>query len=573
MARLADAVVVDDPQGAHMTAARNAAIWYAPDGYDPAKGVNGRRMAGDSFLRGWFRHAQVDEFVAVTHGPSDEDAFKAHAAECGVATPLRVGRLENVPAMRPVGTVFFSGPNFATETWRRDVWGMASHSICGITHTISTKAVMEGALHLRSGPQAEWDAVICTSQAVKAAVTMQMDLIDGFLGRRFGGRLPPRPQLPVIPLGVDCAAFHPDAASGHALRDRLGIGAGDVVALVIARLSPHEKFDPMPLFLAMQQAQEGAGARLHLIVYGNYPDAYGKKVFEQGAAGLMPDVPMHHLPHEGDALRLAALSAAQMFLFPIDNLQESFGIAPVEAMAAGLPIIASDWDGLRDTVSEDVGFRIPTRSVPAEHVAGTALRYHGGTDSYIQYLSQMSAVTQVDVGRMAQAIRDLMQNPDLRARLGDAGRDRARRLFDWAAVVPQMQDLFAELDTIRRRADPAQFPPTPATLLPTGPSPMAYFASFPTEIIKRGGPARYRQRQNPSGLSIAEVWTLRDYQTTRRVFEALPDIEKVFALVVVSGAAGLMSVEIAKATGMNILRVERCLLWLMKYDYVDMGAG
>ncbi|MEY4872301.1 MAG: hypothetical protein RLZZ563_1631 [Pseudomonadota bacterium] len=556
-----------------MTAARNAAIWYAPDGYDPAKGVNGRRMAGDSFLRGWFRHAQVDEFVAVTHGPSDEDAFRAHAAECGVDTPLRVGRLENMPALRPVGTVFFSGPNFATEAWRRDVWGMASHSICGITHTISTKAVMEGAWHLRSSPQAEWDAVICTSRAVKAAVTMQMDLIDGFLARRFGGAVPPRPQLPVIPLGVDCAAFEPDPASGHALRDRLGIGAGDVVALVIARLSPHEKFDPLPLFLAMQQAQDGAGVKLHLLVYGNYPDSYGKKVFEQGAAGLMPDVALHHLEHEGDALRLAALSAAQMFLFPIDNLQESFGIAPVEAMAAGLPIVASDWDGLRDTVSEDVGFRIPTRSVPPEHVAGTALRYQGGTDNYIQYLSQMSAVTQVDVGRMAQAIRSLMQNADLRARLGNAGRDRARRLFDWSAVVPQMQDLFAELDAIRRRADPARFPPTPATLLPTAPSPMAYFASFPTEIIKRGGPARYRQRSNPSVRAIADVWALRDYPATRRVFEALPDIEKVFAAVAETGAAGIQSVEIAKATGMNILRVERCLLWLMKYDYVDMGAG
>lgn len=572
MASIADAMAVDDPQGARMTAARNAAIWYAPDGFDPAKGVNGRRMAGDSFIRGWFRHAVVDEFVALTHGPSDEAAFRAHGAECGADKPFRVARLENVPAIRPVGTVYFSGPNFATEAWRRDVWGMASHSICGITHTISTKAVMEGAWHLRSSPQAEWDAVICTSRAVKASVTMQMDLIDGFLARRFGGALPPRPQLPVIPLGVDCDAFQPDAASGKALRDRLGIGAGDVVALIIARLSPHEKFDPLPVYLAMQQAQAGAGKRLHLLVYGNYPDSYSKQVFERSAARLMPDVSFHHLDHEGPALRLAALSAAQMFLFPIDNLQESFGIAPVEAMAAGLPIVASDWDGLRDTVADDVGFRVPTRSVPAEHVAGTALRYHGGTDSYIQYLSQMSAVTQVDVGRMAQAIRSLMLNPDLRAKMGNAGRNRARRLFDWAAVVPQMQDLFAELDAIRRRADPARFPPSPATLLPTAPSPMAYFASFPTDRIKRAGPARYRSRPSANRLPIAEIWALRDYQATRRIFESMADVERVAGVVEDAGAAGLASAEIAKATGLNILRVERCLLWLMKYDYLDMGA-
>ncbi|GAB1363213.1 hypothetical protein MASR1M32_24490 [Rhodobacter sp.] len=42
-----------------MTAPANAAIWYAPDGYDPgAKGINGRRVAGESFLRGFFAHGR-----------------------------------------------------------------------------------------------------------------------------------------------------------------------------------------------------------------------------------------------------------------------------------------------------------------------------------------------------------------------------------------------------------------------------------------------------------------------------------------------------------------------------------
>jgi glycosyltransferase involved in cell wall biosynthesis len=573
MARIPDPLALDDAQGGGMTAARNAAIWYAPDGFDPAKGVNGRRMAGDSFIRGWFRHAAVDEFVALTHGPSDEAAFRALAEDCGASKPVRVARLENAPAMRPLGTVFFSGPNYATEVWRREVWGMASHSVCGITHTISTKAVMEGAWHLRTAPQAEWDAIICTSRAVKSAVSLQMDLIDGFLARRFGSALPARLQLPVIPLGIDTAAFQPDAAAGLALRDRLGIAAEDVVALVIARLSPHEKFDPLPLFLALQQAQEDSGTRLHLMVYGSYPDSYSRQVFETGARALMPAVSMHHLEHEGAALRLAALSAAQMFLFPIDNLQESFGIAPVEAMAAGLPVVASDWDGLRDTVSDEAGIRIRTLGLAAEHVAGTALRYHGGTDNYIQYLSQMSAMTQVDVGQMAQAIRGLMLNPDLRARMGKAGQKRAQTLFDWAAVVPQMQDLFAELGAIRAAADPKRFPPTPASLLPTGPSPMAYFSSFPTEQIKRAGPERYVMRPIPNPLPVRDTWNLRNYAPTRRIFEPLADIEKVAAAVEAAASDGAASTTIAEATGISVLRVERCLLWLLKYDYVERGAG
>lgn len=547
-------------------AGRNAAIWYAPDGYDPAKGVNGRRMAGDSFIRGWFRHADVAEWVALTHGPVDGQGFRALAGGLRPDAPVRVERLENARAIAPVGTMFFSGPNFATETWRRALWGATAYSICGITHTISTKAVMEGAWHLRASPQVEWDAVICTSRAVKAALEAQLEMIDGFLAARFGGRLPPRAQMPVIPLGIDCDAFAPDPGAGAALRAELGIGPEDSVALIVARLSPHEKFDPLPVYLALQRAQAGAGRRFHLILYGDFADGYGRRIFLDPARELMPDVTLHHLPHQGAARRLAALSAAEMFLFPIDNLQESFGIAPVEAMAAGLPIIASDWDGIRDTVDGGAGIRIPVTGARVEHVTGTGLRYHGGTDNYIQYLGQLSAVTAIDVPKMADAVRAVMTEPDLRARMGAAGRARARALFDWAVVVPAMQDLFAELDAIRRRADPARHPPIPAARLPVAPSPAAYFAAFPTRALPRDQIFRWTGGDVP----VARLWELRDYGTTRRMFETPQDIGAVADALVACRQASAAG--IAAATGQGVAKVERCLLWLMKFGYVE-GDG
>ena len=544
--------------------ARNAAIWYAPDGFDPAKGVNGRRMAGDSFLRGWLRHADVAEWLALTHGPTDAEQFRTLVEAARPGMPVRVERLENARAIAPVGTTFISGPNFATEAWRRSLWGATAYSICGITHTMSTKAVMEGMWHLRTAPQAEWDAVICTSRAVRAAVSLQMDLIDDFLKGRFGGALPPRPQLPLIPLGVDCDEFQPDPAAGAALRAELGIPHDDCVALIVARLSPHEKFDPLPVYLSLQRAQAEAGRRLHLVLYGDFPDTYSRRVFLDPAPEVMPDVRLHHLPHRDAARRLAALSAAEMFLFPIDNLQESFGIAPVEAMAAGLPVVASDWDGIRDTVAEDTGFRIPTTGARSEHVTVPGLRYHGGTDNYIQYLSQVSAVTQIDVGLMAEAMRRLMQDRDLRAAMGAAGRARARALFDWRVVVPAMQDLFAELDARRRHADPAHHPPTPPARLPVAPSPMALFAAFPTEQLPRT--ARYRWT-GANALPIVRMMALRDYLMTKRIFETPEAVAAVAAALAARGAAG--AEELAADLRYATARVERCLLWLMKYDYAE----
>ena len=54
-------------------------------------------------------------------------------------------------------------------------------------------------------------------------------------------------------------------------------------------------------------------------------------------------------------------AAADLFLSLVDNPQETFGLAPVEAMAAGVPVVVSDWDGYRYTVSDGVeGFRVPT---------------------------------------------------------------------------------------------------------------------------------------------------------------------------------------------------------------------
>ena len=45
-----------------------------------------------------------------------------------------------------------------------------------------------------------------------------------------------------------------------------------------------------------------------------------------------------------------AYAAADIFVSLSDNIQETFGLTPVEAMAAGLPVVASDWDGYRETI-------------------------------------------------------------------------------------------------------------------------------------------------------------------------------------------------------------------------------
>lgn len=570
MARVRDPVALDDPKMTQRhDPARNAAIYFAADGYDPgAKGINGRRVAGESFIRGFFRHAATDEFVSLTPQVADQALFARMAGEERPGHAVRHVALRQVPMMAPVGTIYYPSPNFGAEAWRRAASGQAAWSICGITHTISTKGVMQGFFDLRASPQAEWDAVICTSRAVLAAVLHQMELVDEFLGQRFGGKPPPRPQLPVIPLGVNCDAFVPDHSAGAALRERLGLGPQDVLFTTIARLTPYEKFDPLPLYIALEAAQQQMpqGQRLVLALCGIFRDDFSRRVFEQGAARLMPSVGYHVLDGASAEDRKAVLSGADVFVFAIDNIQETFGLAPIEAMAAGLPVLVSDWDGLRDTVTPDVGIRVATRTLGPAHAEQESYRHLTGVDNYVQYCAQTSAMTEIDMGGLVQAILALARNPDLRARLGQAGIQRARAVYDWATVVPQMQDLWQEL-SLRRRAALRADAPIARAALPVGPSPFALFGAYPTV---RGGFTAERFRAAPLARTITptEALALRDYAGMGRLVETAETITAVFEAVRAVAEGGADRPTLETQLKLNPLTVDRALIWLLKYGFI-----
>ena len=559
--------------------ATNAAIWYAADGYDPTKkGINGRRVAGESFLRGFFAHGDVGEFVSFAHSQPDYAAFADLAHATGVTRPLRAVRLDAPKALAPVEVVFYPAPLSPTECWRRAPQGAAAWALCGITHTTATRNVMQTLFDLRSAPQMPWDAVICTSKAVQASVRRVMELAESHLAQRFPGAvLPARPLLPVLPLGVDCASLQPDPALGASLRARIGAEPGDLVVVSIARLTPDEKFDPLPLFLEMELAATELrpdGPGLHLVLCGQFSEAHWAETIATAAARLMPGCGYHVLDGSDAAERKATLSGGDVFVFPIDNLQETFGLAPVEALAAGLPVIVSDWDGMKDTVTPDTGFRIPTELPRAGLSAYVSSRYLGGTDSYLQYLSQLSAMTPVDVAAMARALVTLARDPALRARMGAAARDRARRLYDWSVVIPQMQALWGEqaamLAHARARGGPTLAPRDPG-LLPVGPAIEEMFAAYPSAFAAED--RRLAATEAAHRPTVSETVTLRNYAARRRLLEDPARIETILAAYATTGPQGATEAEIAAATRLPAAMVARVSLWLLKYHFLQKAAA
>ena len=154
-----------------------------------------------------------------------------------------------------------------------------------------------------------------------------------------------------------------------------------------------------------------------------------------------------------------------------DNIQETFGLTPVEAMAAGLPCVVSDWNGYKDTVADgETGFRIPTTTVGPGAGIDIADRHAAGVDSYDRMIGITSLATAVDVDACADAIARLAGDAALRRRQGAAALARARRLYDWRAVVAAYQDLWSELAELRGASPGWRFAAAGRRREPTSPT-------------------------------------------------------------------------------------------------------
>ncbi|MGQ9368772.1 glycosyltransferase family 4 protein [Azospirillum sp. ST 5-10] len=444
-----------------------AALLYHPDGFEASRAqVKGRHAAGAGFLKGLVDHGGGDPFYCFTNSRAAFDDFRERvAALAGRPVDARWLNVANLRAIAEPGCLFAPGPGLADDAWQRRSLDDRLYSICGVTHTVSSDRVMEALGQYLVGPVQEWDALICTSQSVRKACLEVIDGYAAYLEERIGARPPLRPQLPVIPLGVDSAAFargDAEDAAAAGLRARLGLGADDVAGLFLGRLSFHAKAHPVPMFMAFERAQArlGRARRLHLMLVGQFPNAGMERETRDAIARFCPTVTVHVLDGADPALARASWFAADLFVSLSDNIQESFGLTPVEAMAAGLPCVVSDWDGYRETVVDgETGFTVPTLLPPPQAGVDLAERYALGLDNYDRFIGAACLTTAVDVDACAGVLARLAGDPALRRRMGEAGRRRARDVFDWKHVITAYRALWGEL--AQRRSTAATVAPRP----------------------------------------------------------------------------------------------------------------
>lgn len=205
-----------------------------------------------------------------------------------------------------------------------------------------------------------------------------------------------REPAATIPNGIDTAAYsRPEARAGW--RSAHGFGEDDVLVVSVARLEPQKN----PLALVEAFARAGVG---HLLIAG---DGSLLEAARLRAAHLGIASRVHFLGVRTDVPEL--LSASDIFALASD--WEGNPLSVMEALAAGLPVVATSVGGVPELVSDGV----------------TGILAPPG-----------------DVGALAGALESLARDPQRRREMGAAGRECSKR-FDVSAMVAAYAALFEEV--------------------------------------------------------------------------------------------------------------------------------
>ena len=460
--------------------------------YAPAAGLAlpdqafGKDVANLGLYQALAECADLDSLCFLTAEAISPEQLNNALLPNGGKTRLQVSELLDFYAPCKSGILLRGQPYLAELAWLRAAFrGNNAYSLLGLIHTLAPPMVREQIGAVSIAPVQAWDALICTSPSVLTAMHNMFDQWEEYLQQRFAAKTIVRPHLPLIPLGVDLGFQQKARTNANArilLREKLQLSDQDVLVLWVGRLSYYEKAFPQSMFIALQRAADCSGVSLHFAMVGWFPAGEEDyRLYHEAAQVYCSRVSVHFLDGRNQTLLKQSWAAADIFLSLVDNPQETFGLSPVEAMAASLPVVVSDWDGYSYTVRDGLdGFLIPTLGGIAGGIGDElAARHSIGLMSYQNYIGAVAQHTAIDIDAAAQAITKLAINPELRRSMGASALSNVQARFGWPTIARQYKDLFFELAEIRSTASGQSL----RQFHPLRGNPFADFACFATSSL------------------------------------------------------------------------------------------
>lgn len=226
--------------------------------------------------------------------------------------------------------------------------------------------------------------------------------------RRLAEPLGLQPPTFVIPNGIDWHEFETLPARGQ-FRSRINLGDEPLVVF-LSRLHYKKGLDLLlPAF-----AQALSDSNTHLALVGPGEASYIASLMD-----LARQLGVSHRVHFPGMLkgidRIAALADGDLFALP--SYQENFGVAVIEALAAGTPVLISDQVNLHHEISQ----------------AG------------------VGQVCPCDVQALADQLTTMMSDRAKLVEMGRNGREWVKQTFQWAIIVDRIDDMYRSL-TARGRS-------------------------------------------------------------------------------------------------------------------------
>lgn len=258
------------------------------------------------------------------------------------------------------------------------------------------------------GHEVGWSMLPGARQALRAIGenTDVITYVSKYTRRRFSAAFGPRAALEYLPPAVDSEVFKPDPAARAELRARYGLGERPTI-LCLSRLVPRKGQDA--LIVAMKNIRDRIDGAV-LVIAGGGPYEEKLHALAEGL-GVSGDVVFTgRVP----AAELAAHhTIADVFAMPCRTRGlgldvEGLGIVFLEASATGVPVVAGNSGGAPETVREgETGRVVDGRS----------------TDS------------------IADAIVEILSDPEAAARMGAAGRAWVQQQWRWDRMGARLREL------------------------------------------------------------------------------------------------------------------------------------